>query len=137
MKSWVSFSTNSCRVRLYTQITIETPGSSTSCVQQDPTTSTFRLSANVTDQLTTCQPWGLTAIDGTPPYTIYLTAVSSDTVTIVDMDVTDNTLIYTNRVEPNTMVIGMLVHIYFAKCQILTSSDSLSPGLVSYLRSTL
>lgn len=79
----------------------------------------------MTDQLTTCEPWGLTALNGTPPYTVYLTAVGSDTITVVKMGDTDNTLIYPNRVEPNTAVIGT----YNSRKNCLASSlkSSLQP----------
>ena len=86
-----------------------TSGGSTACIQT-PNTPNLKLSANVTDQLTTCEPWGLTAVNGTPPYTIYLTAFGSKTITVVEMGDTDNTLIYPDRVEPNTKVIGKYTH---------------------------
>ncbi|KAK7679061.1 hypothetical protein QCA50_018005 [Cerrena zonata] len=83
------------------------PTSSNDCISKKTNPpSTFRLSANVTDQLITCQPWGLTAIGGTPPYTIYLTALGSDTISVIEMDAADNTLIYPDRIDPNTLVIG-------------------------------
>jgi hypothetical protein len=41
--------------------------------------------ANVTDTLTTCQPWGLTIKGGTPPYNLTLAAVNSPVVTNVTM----------------------------------------------------
>ncbi|KAK7679060.1 hypothetical protein QCA50_018004 [Cerrena zonata] len=104
---------------------------STACISQtsDPP-STFKLSSNVTDQLTTCEPWGLTATNGTPPYTIYITAVGSDTITVVKMGDADNTLIYPDRVEPNTSVFASIqdsLGIWGNSTQAVTTTGSSDP----------
>ncbi|KAF7377308.1 hypothetical protein MSAN_00151300 [Mycena sanguinolenta] len=93
---------------LYTVISVAfRHGPTTQCVPttlSDPT-SRFKISANVTDVLNTCQPWGLTIEGGTPPYTITLAALNS-TVTNVTMGPNDTVFTYINRISPGGQVIG-------------------------------
>ena len=103
------FSRETAKLERLTHSSEGTSGGSTACIQT-PNAPNPKLSADVTDQLTTCEPWGLTAVNGPPPYTIYLTAFGSKTITVVEMGDTDNTLIYPDRVEPNTKVIGKYTH---------------------------
>ncbi|KAF7346719.1 hypothetical protein MSAN_01810000 [Mycena sanguinolenta] len=89
---------------LYTVI----EGATTQCVPatlSDPT-SGFKISANVTDVLNTCQPWGLTIEGGTPPYNITLAELNSGTVTNVTMGPTDTVFTYINRMFPGGQVIA-------------------------------
>ena len=78
-------------------------------MEQDAPASTPKLSTNVTSQLTTCEPWGLVATSGRPPYTIFLTSYGPDTMTVATLDASDNTLIYTDSTTNDTEIIGALI----------------------------
>ncbi|KAF7378227.1 hypothetical protein MSAN_00247500 [Mycena sanguinolenta] len=66
----------------------------------------FTITSNVTDTLTTCQPWGLTIHGGTPPYNVTLAALNASDVTNATLGPHDITLTYINRAEPNTQMIA-------------------------------
>ncbi|KAF7346714.1 hypothetical protein MSAN_01809500 [Mycena sanguinolenta] len=100
---------------LYTVI----EGATTQCVPttlSDPT-SGFKISANVTDVLNTCQPWGLTIEGGTPPYNITLAELNSGTVTNVTMGPIDTVFTYINRISPG----GQIIHV--RSVSIASASD--------------
>ncbi|KAJ7143982.1 hypothetical protein C8R44DRAFT_564898, partial [Mycena epipterygia] len=60
----------------------------------------FTISANVTDTLNTCQPWGLTISGGTPPYNLTLAVLNAPDVTNVTLGANDSVYTYINRAEP-------------------------------------
>ncbi|KIP04190.1 hypothetical protein PHLGIDRAFT_76352, partial [Phlebiopsis gigantea 11061_1 CR5-6] len=65
------------------------------------------LSSNLTDTLSTCQPWGLTVQGGQKPYTIVLSAVNSRVITNITMGPEDSLLTYIDRADPNGQIMGM------------------------------
>ncbi|KAJ7708083.1 hypothetical protein B0H17DRAFT_917052, partial [Mycena rosella] len=91
-------------VSLYTV----TPGSSTDCIPAPPSVpeSAFAIAANVTDVLTTCQPWGLSIHGGTPPYNLTLAALNAPDVTNVTLATNDSVFTYINRAAPDSQMIG-------------------------------
>ncbi|KAJ6462083.1 hypothetical protein C8R45DRAFT_776092, partial [Mycena sanguinolenta] len=68
--------------------------------------STFKISANVTHVLNTCQPWGLTIEGGTPPYNLTLAELDAGNVTNVTLGSTDTVFTYINRMAPGGQVIA-------------------------------
>lgn len=80
-------------------------GSDISCLSGTPFSATTIL-PNVTDALTTCQPWGLTISGGQRPYTVVLSQVASHTITVVTMDQADDLLTYVNRATPGQPFMG-------------------------------
>ncbi|KAF8804099.1 hypothetical protein BYT27DRAFT_7108316, partial [Phlegmacium glaucopus] len=67
-------------------------------------TPNLKMTTNVTGDLSTCQPWGITITGGVPPYAITLQAFNSSNVTIIP--VSDDRFTYINRVEPGTHLFG-------------------------------
>lgn len=80
-------------------------GQSTSCIQTS-TSSDFTVKANVTDTLTTCQPWRLSISGGVPPYNLTLAALNSPNVTNVTLLGTDDAFTYIDRANPDTQLIA-------------------------------
>jgi hypothetical protein len=78
----------------------------TQCVTTPTLTPAFTITSNVTGDLETCQPWGLTVQGGVPPYTVTLGALDSPYVTNVSIPVGDNNFTYINRAAPNGQLIG-------------------------------
>jgi hypothetical protein len=70
------------------------------------TSPSFTVTANVTKDLQTCQPWGLTVKGGVPPYTISLASPNSPSVTNVTLPYGDDTFTYINRASPDGQLIG-------------------------------
>ncbi|KAF7344215.1 hypothetical protein MVEN_01712100 [Mycena venus] len=97
-------------VPLYTVI----EGTTTACIPPAPPASNaFTVTANVTDKLSTCQPWGLTIHGGTPPYNVTLASLNSTIVTnvtpsakILGPGPTDSMFTYIDRVVPNSQLIA-------------------------------
>jgi len=85
-----------------------TAGQTTQCVTAPLASPSFIVTANVTNDLQTCQPWGLTVKGGTPPYTITLAAPNSPTVTNVTLPYGDGTFTYINRASPNGQLMGAI-----------------------------
>ncbi|KAF8155006.1 hypothetical protein K438DRAFT_360108 [Mycena galopus ATCC 62051] len=82
-----------------------TEGDTTGCVR--PTTSaSFKVTANVTDVLNTCQPWGLAIEGGMPPYTVTIAGVNSPNVTNITGGLNDSLFTYINRISPGAQMIG-------------------------------
>ena len=82
--------------RLYTSV----PGSTTACVEEAKL-SDFTITANVTETLNTCDPWGITVSGGVPPYKFTLAALDSLVLTNVTSETDDqDTLTYINRADP-------------------------------------
>ncbi|KAJ7573929.1 hypothetical protein C8J56DRAFT_839598 [Mycena floridula] len=94
---------------LYTVIA----GASKSCITTTPTTS-FTFTANVTKELSTCDPWGLSITGGAPPYTVTLASIEASSVTNSTLDATDNLYIYINRASPGA---GLLAAVSDSKGQ--------------------
>ncbi|KAJ7088005.1 hypothetical protein B0H15DRAFT_1022594 [Mycena belliarum] len=89
-------------VPMYTVIV----GASTQCIPQSPPDEDFTIAANVTDTLTTCQPWGVTIRGGTPPYNVTVAALNSTVVTNVTLGPQDSVFTYINRAAPDTQMIA-------------------------------
>lgn len=81
-------------------------GQTTQCVIAPPTTPEFTVTSNVTDGLTTCQPWGLSVKGGLPPYNLTLAAVNSPIVTNVTLPFGDDHFTYINRADPGTQLLA-------------------------------
>ena len=64
------------------------------------------MQANVTDTLTTCQPWRLSITGGVPPYNVTLAALDSPIVTNVTLLGTDDAFTYIDRADPGTQLIA-------------------------------
>ncbi|KAJ7186745.1 hypothetical protein C8R46DRAFT_279075 [Mycena filopes] len=84
--------------------------SSTSCLPPVSTEPAFTLTANISDSadLTTCQPWGLSIVGGTPPYNLTLAALNSPIVTNVTMAPTDDHFTFINRADPGTQLVAAI-----------------------------
>ncbi|KAJ7159841.1 hypothetical protein C8R43DRAFT_345930 [Mycena crocata] len=85
-----------------------TPGQTTNCIPPASTDPPFTVTANVTDALTTCQPWGLTIKGGTPPYNVSFAALNSPIVTNVTMGPNDDTFTFIDRADPGTQLIAAI-----------------------------
>ncbi|KAJ7280358.1 hypothetical protein C8J57DRAFT_1501789 [Mycena rebaudengoi] len=113
------------------------PGASTQCIPAASTQEPFTVVANVTDTLTTCQPWGLTIKGGTPPYNLTLAAVNSPVVTNVTMGPLDDAFTFPNRADPGTQLIAAISDLNgrwaFGTPMVNTkgSADTTCTGLVS------
>ncbi|KAJ7495063.1 hypothetical protein FB451DRAFT_362507 [Mycena latifolia] len=83
-----------------------TEGASTACILTAAAEPEFKVTANVTDALSTCQQWGLTIQGGTPPYNLTLAALNAVDVTNVTLGPNDSVYTYINRAEPDTQMIA-------------------------------
>ncbi|KAF8170906.1 hypothetical protein K438DRAFT_1982463 [Mycena galopus ATCC 62051] len=83
-------------------------GQSTQCIPAASNDPPFTVEANVTDTLTTCQPWGIKIKGGTPPYDLTLAAVNSSLVTNVTMGPADDQFTFIDRADPNTQLIAAI-----------------------------
>ncbi|KAJ7036958.1 hypothetical protein C8F04DRAFT_1093929 [Mycena alexandri] len=83
-----------------------TEGSTTQCLPPAVTEPSFNVTSNVTDTLTTCEPWGLTIRGGTPPYNVTLAALNAPVITNVTLGPTDSVFTYIDRADPNTQMIA-------------------------------
>ncbi|KAL1942340.1 hypothetical protein VTO73DRAFT_6404 [Trametes versicolor] len=84
-------------------------GGDTSCLIPAPTSSTPVITANVTQNLQTCQPWGLSITGGTKPYNVTLGQLSAPVITNVTMGPEDDVFTYINRASPNQPLIAAVV----------------------------
>jgi len=82
-------------------------GQTTQCVTT-PSTTAFTVTANVTGDLTTCQPWGLTVKGGVPPYVVTLAQPNSPIVTNVTIPNGLDTFTFIDRADPNGQLIGAI-----------------------------
>jgi hypothetical protein len=87
-------------------------GSTTNCITQPVTKPEFRITANVTRDLQTCQPWGFRIQGGVPPYTITLAAPNSPVVTNVTIPFGDDAFTFINRADPGGQLVGMSLFQY-------------------------
>lgn len=81
-------------------------GQTTQCVTAPSDIPDFKITANVTKQLSTCQPWGFTITGGVPPYSITLVDVNSPNITNVTIPFGDDSFTFINRAAPNTQLLG-------------------------------
>ncbi|KAH8105354.1 hypothetical protein BXZ70DRAFT_904557 [Cristinia sonorae] len=87
-----------------------TAGSSTDCIPAKPPASLLAtIKPNITDSLTTCQPWGLTISGGTKPYQVILSARNSPVITNVTMGADDDVFTFIDRADPNTLLMANVV----------------------------
>ncbi|KAJ7134056.1 hypothetical protein C8R43DRAFT_956364 [Mycena crocata] len=89
-------------VPIYTVI----EGATTQCIPPASTEPPFKVVANVTDVLNTCQPWGLTIQGGTPPYNVTLAATNSSDVTNSTLGPNDSYFTYINRADPGRQLMA-------------------------------
>lgn len=82
-------------------------GQTTQCVTA-PLTPPFTVTANVTGDLTTCQPWGLTVKGGVPPYNVTLVQPDDPIVTNVTMPFGLDVFTFINRANPNARLIAAI-----------------------------
>ncbi|KAF7329007.1 hypothetical protein MVEN_02530800 [Mycena venus] len=83
-------------------------GQTTQCIPAASNDPPFTVEANVTDTLTTCQPWGITIKGGVPPYNLTLAAINSPVVTNVTMGPADDHFTFIDRADPNTQLIAAI-----------------------------
>lgn len=88
--------------KLYTVVT----GQSMNCLVNPTSPTAFTVTSNLTDTVTTCQPWGLTIRGGTPPYVVTLAARNSPIVTNVTLGPLDDAFTYIDRADPDTDLIA-------------------------------
>ncbi|KAJ7644953.1 hypothetical protein FB45DRAFT_1053576 [Roridomyces roridus] len=81
-------------------------GSSSDCIPATSSESSFTITANVTDELSTCQPWGLTMQGGTPPYTITIAPMNGANVTNSTLRTADTWYTWINRATPGSHLIA-------------------------------
>lgn len=82
-----------------------TNGQGTSCLPSAPSTS-LAIKPNVTMDLSTCEPWGLTVTGGIPPYNITLISVGSTIVTNVTIPRSFDVFTYINKANPNGQIMA-------------------------------
>jgi len=80
-------------------------GPATDCLPK-PTTSTFTMKTNVTKELTTCEPLGISISGGTAPYTVSLLAADAPSVTTATLKGDDNIYTYINRASPGGQIVA-------------------------------
>ncbi|KAF9476296.1 hypothetical protein BDN70DRAFT_952076 [Pholiota conissans] len=83
-------------------------GTTTQCVTTPINTPPFTVTANVTSELQTCQPWGFKVKGGVPPYVITFAQPGSPVVTNVSMLFGDDAFTFINRAGPNGQLIGAI-----------------------------
>ncbi|KAF7358285.1 hypothetical protein MVEN_00877800 [Mycena venus] len=87
-----------------------TQGSTTACIPPPPSSadalSPFTISSNVTDKLSTCQPWGLTMHGGIPPYNVSIVALNTTVVNNYTLGADDTVITWINRQQPNKRVLA-------------------------------
>ncbi|KIM87767.1 hypothetical protein PILCRDRAFT_814482 [Piloderma croceum F 1598] len=77
----------------------------TSCLPPAPSTS-LAITPNVTSNLSTCDPWGLTVTGGSAPYNVSLMSVGSTIVTNISIPEGFDILTYINRANPNGEILA-------------------------------
>ncbi|KAJ7590717.1 hypothetical protein C8J56DRAFT_933671 [Mycena floridula] len=111
-------------------------GESVSCIPTVVNTA-FTLSANVTDTLSTCQPWGLRISGGKPPFSLVIISEDAPVVTNVTLGPADDVYTYINRASPNYQLLAAVSDVTGqwadATQGIMTtgSADTTCPGLSS------
>ncbi|KAJ4490686.1 hypothetical protein J3R30DRAFT_3694407 [Lentinula aciculospora] len=80
-------------------------GQSTECVVNN-NQSDFTVTANITDSVNTCQPYGLRIHGGVPPYNLSLAQFSSPVVTNVTIPSPQDAFTYINRATPGFLLLA-------------------------------
>lgn len=112
-------------------------GQTTGCVIAPLTSPPFTVTANVTKDLRTCRPWGLTVKGGAPPYMITLASPNSPIVTNATLAYGDDAFTYINRADPGGELIAAISDLtgrWATGTPIVDtqgSSDTTCTGLVS------
>lgn len=86
-----------------------TTGGTNTCHPTPNRANLATVTPNVTDHLTTCDPWGLTISGGTKPYTVVLSALNSPVITNVTMGPNDDVFTFPDRADPNTELMASVV----------------------------
>lgn len=81
------------------------PSRTTEC-QVGSNATDFTVSANVSDTVNTCQPWGLRIKGGVPPYNISFAQLNSPVVTNVTIPTGLDAFTYINRATPGYLLLG-------------------------------
>jgi len=81
-------------------------GKSTSCTAQPSGLPNFKFTANVTSEISTCDPLGLTISGGTSPYIVSLVPSNAPAVTNVTLPLADDSYTYINRASPGGELVG-------------------------------
>lgn len=80
-------------------------GPSSACIKEQES-SDFTVTANVTDTLNTCDPWGITVSGGVPPYRFTFAAPYSTVLTNFTSEGDElDTLTYINRAYPDSQLL--------------------------------
>ncbi|KAK7023320.1 hypothetical protein R3P38DRAFT_3537872 [Favolaschia claudopus] len=88
-------------------------GGASDCLPSPPSDTSFKITANVTDALDTCQPWGLTIEGGFPPYQVTIATLNSGNVTNVTFaDPLASSLTYINRSPPGNQMFAAASDVY-------------------------
>lgn len=80
-------------------------GATAECVVGSNTTD-FTVSANVSDTVNTCQPWGLRIKGGVPPYNVSFAQLNSPVVTNVSIPAGFDAYTYIDRATPGYLLLG-------------------------------
>ncbi|KAJ7890392.1 hypothetical protein B0H13DRAFT_2192953, partial [Mycena leptocephala] len=81
-------------------------GATTQCTPPPTSEPEFKITANVTDMLNTCQPWGLTLEGGTPPYSMTIATMNSPNITNMTLGPIDTVFTWINRAAPQSQLIA-------------------------------
>lgn len=108
----------------------------TSCLPEASSNHSVLLS-NVTDTLSTCQPWGLAVHDGQKPYTLVLSSVGASLTTNATLYLEGDVYTYINRASPDGLIMASVVDatgrwgISTGLMHTQGSSDTSCQGLIS------
>ncbi|KAK7679062.1 hypothetical protein QCA50_018006 [Cerrena zonata] len=80
------------------------------------------ISANVTDQLQTCQPWGLSITNGTGPFDVWLPGLNIVGLPVINMDEGNDMLVYPDQTVPNTKLMASVYDVGAGAWGISTGS---------------
>ncbi|KAF8995388.1 hypothetical protein BDQ17DRAFT_1250788 [Cyathus striatus] len=80
-----------------------TEGQNIDCITEG--SGTFNISANVTDEITTCQPWGLRIKGGVQPYNLTLATLNSIIINVT-LPYEEDIFTYVNRVDPGSQLLA-------------------------------
>jgi hypothetical protein len=94
-------------------------GTNTDCVINSSPDSDFTITANLTETLNTCEPWGLTIKGGIQPYNISLPAVDSPFTTNVTVLPGFDHFSYINRAPPGTQLVAAVSDAYVSVFSVL------------------
>jgi len=83
-------------------------GPNNNCVVTPSGTPTFAMTSNVTSELSTCEPLGVSIFGGTSPYVISLVAANAPSVTNVTLNAGDNIYTYINRAAPGGQLLAAI-----------------------------